>query len=212
MMNPSDYAVRPVLAAAILCLAAWLPAADTFAQGEPRDPGQLTAAGHGPGVRIWRKITIGARKGVDGYRDALEAASIKIGDDADEILGRPAFPYSKARLDLELAVISVAELGIEPSAASLSNVYRRAGQVGLELCPPEVGPQLRIDYRDQPRGEALHIAMLPVATYDGRPTIFALTNAGSGLTFSAVMAAPTSWCRWCFGSFSTSLEGNSWSW
>jgi hypothetical protein len=49
------------------------------------------------------------------------------------------------------------------------------------LCPAEVGPQLRLDYRDQPRGESLIIAMEPVNTYNGDPTILSLMNFGAGL-------------------------------
>ena len=67
---------------------------------------------------------------------------------------------------------------MEAETASLSEVYKRAGQIGLELCPAEVGPQLRLDYRNQPLSEVLHIAMMPVTTYDGRLTILALTNFG----------------------------------
>ena len=44
-----------------------------------------------------------------------------------------------------------------------------------------VGPQLRLDYRDQPLGEALDIAMEPVATYGGQPTLLTLANWGTGL-------------------------------
>jgi hypothetical protein len=44
-----------------------------------------------PRFPIWRTITLGTHKGVDAYRDALDAAGIKIGDAADEILGRPRF-------------------------------------------------------------------------------------------------------------------------
>jgi len=52
---------------------------------------------------IWRTITLGTYKGVDDYRDAMDLARIKIGDAADEILGRPAFPYAKMKTDVELA-------------------------------------------------------------------------------------------------------------
>jgi hypothetical protein len=130
--------------------------------------------------QIWRTTTLGIHKGVDAYRDALDAARIKIGDAADEILGRPAFPYVRSKMDLELTLVSAAELGVE-AEASLADVYKRAKQFGLALCPPEVGPQLRLDYRDQPRGESLKIGMEPVATYSGEPTILSLVNFGSGL-------------------------------
>ena len=131
--------------------------------------------------QIWRTITLGTYKGVDAYRDALDSARIKIGVSADETLGRPAFPYAKIKTDVELAVLSAAELGVESDESSLSDVYDRARQVGLELCPAEVAPQLRLDYRDQPLGDALNIAMEPVATHSGEPTILALVNWGTGL-------------------------------
>jgi hypothetical protein len=133
------------------------------------------------GIPIWRTIALGATVGVDAYRDALDAAGIKVGVSADEILGRPAFAYATMNLEVKLAVVSVAELGLEAEASSLSEVYARAKRIGLELCPAEVGPRLRLDYRNQPLREALDVAMEPVATYGGDPTILALVNFGSGL-------------------------------
>jgi len=156
--------------------------------------------------QVWRKITLGTYKGVDAYRRALDLAGIKIGDAADEILGRPGFPYGTMKTDLELVLISAADLGVE-TESSLADVYRRARRAGLQRCPAEVGPQLRLDYRDQRLGEALTIAMEPIATYNGEPTILALANfAPSGLlligsdgrpefilpsTFRFVFALPT---------------------
>jgi len=130
--------------------------------------------------QIWRTIPLGTYKGVDAYRRALDSAGIKIGDAADEILGRPAFPYTRMKTDVELVLLSAADLGVE-SESSLADVYKRARQIGLELCPAEVAPQLRLDYRNQPLGEALNIAMEPVATHSGEPTILALVNFGTGL-------------------------------
>src|SRR4029434_2899441 len=100
---------------------------------------------------------------------------------ADEILGRPAFPYARTKTGVELAVLSAADLGVEWDQSSLADVYERARQAGLELCPAEVGPQLRLDYRNQPLGEALDIAMQPVAKYSGDSTILTLVNWGTGL-------------------------------
>jgi hypothetical protein len=81
---------------------------------------------------------------------------------------------------VELALVSASDLGANP-AFSLGDVYKRAKKLGLTLCPAAVGPQLRLEYRDQPVGEALDIAMEPVATYGGFLTILAVVNFGSGL-------------------------------
>jgi hypothetical protein len=139
----------------------------------------------------WRTTTLGSHKGVDSYRDALDAAKMKIGDAADEILGRPAFHYVREKTEVELTLVSAAELGVE-SESPLSEVYQRATRLGLALCPPEVGPQLRLDYRDQPVGESLLIAMEPVKTYYGEPTILSLMNFGSGLALVGSDGRPES--------------------
>jgi hypothetical protein len=147
--------------------------------------------------QIWRKIAFGTYKGVDAYRRALDSAGIKIGNAADEILGRPAFSFGTMKTDVDLVLVSAADLGVEMES-SLAGVYKRARQVGLELCPAEVGPQLRLDYRNQPLGEALDIAMESLATYSGDPTILTLVNWGTGLALisrdgrSESMVSPTS--------------------
>jgi len=138
-----------------------------------------------PPLQDWQTITLGTYKGADAYRDVMDAAGIKIRDSANEILGRPDFPYAMVKTEVELALLSISELGVE-SESSLSEVYKRAQHVGLGLCPPEVGPQLRLHYRNQPVGEALNIAMKPIATYGGDPTILALVNFGSGLALEGV--------------------------
>jgi hypothetical protein len=81
---------------------------------------------------------------------------------------------------------------VESDQASLAEVYQRARQAGLELCPAEVGPRLRLEYRNQPLGEALDIAMEPVATYGGEPTILTLANWGTGLTLIGRNGRPES--------------------
>ena len=131
---------------------------------------------------IWKTITVGGFKGVNAIREAMEAAPCRIlvGDDADEILGRPAFPFIKTPVELDLVVLPVFKLGFS-DRASLHDIYDRAVAQGFELCPAEVGPTLRLNYLDQPLGEFLHIAMRPVARYTGELVDFSVGNAGAGL-------------------------------
>src|SRR5215831_11149085 len=172
---------KSCLPALAICLGLAAFSSVTFAQEQPIRglSSGLDLSSQAP-FRTWRTTTIGSYKGVNAYRDALDAAKIKIGDAADEILGRPAFPYVEERTEVELAVVSAAELGVE-SESSLADFYNRARQLGLMLCPAEVALQLRLDYRDQPFGETLIIAMEPVNTYGGEPTILSLVNWGTGL-------------------------------
>ena len=92
--------------------------------------------------------------------------------------------------DVDLVVVSAAELGTPPET-SLVDVYARAQESGLALAPAEVGPQLRLQYLDQPIGEFLHVGMNPINTWSGEPTIFVLVNGGQGLSSSAQRVVPT---------------------
>jgi hypothetical protein len=64
--------------------------------------------------------------------------------------------------------------------ASQSQIYARAKCFGLELCTTEVAPQLRLDYRDQPLGEVLIVAMEARKTYDGELINLSLAHFPSG--------------------------------
>jgi len=144
-------------------------------EGTPSQPARVAL----PAIPVWRGLTLGTYKGVNALRAALDAARVRVGDSADEILGRPGFPFSQTKTDVNLVVVSVAELGFDDST-SLADIYRRAGEFGLELCPAEAAPLLRLQYADQPMGEFLNVAMRPVETYRGQPIALSVANAGIG--------------------------------
>jgi hypothetical protein len=145
-----------------------------------------------PAIPVWKTITIGELAGVNAVRPAMDAApcAINIGDWADEILGRPAFPFRRVKTELDLVVVAVAQLGFGAQGAALGHIHERAISFGLELCPAEVGPILRLSYLDQRTGEFLHIAMLPVARYSGELVDFTLGNGGAGLLLIGGDARP----------------------
>ncbi len=63
-------------------------------------------------------------------------------------------------------------------------------KLGLKLCPPELGPYLRLDYMDQPPGERLYIAMKPIISSDGEPRIFVVAHESTGKSLDACLARP----------------------
>src|SRR5262245_15852623 len=143
-------------------------------------------------IPVWKTIALGEYNGVNAVRRALDNAPgpIAIGDWADEILGRPAFPFSKTKTELDLVVLSVADLGFTKQGAPLRDIYSRALALGLEMCPAEVGPVLRLNYLNQPVGEFLHVAMRPVARYSGELVDLTLANGGAGLLLVGSDARP----------------------
>ena len=78
---------------------------------------QAIAALSATPLQVWQTITLGTYKGVDAYRDVMDAAGIKIRDSANEILARPDFPYARVKTEVELALLSGSELGVETQSS-----------------------------------------------------------------------------------------------
>jgi hypothetical protein len=131
-------------------------------------------------VPVWRTITVGTFANSFALLNALDAAGCGIGGSAEEILARPAFAVGTTKTNVELFALSAAELGFRSDTVTLTAIYGRARQLGFELAAAEVGPQLRLQYFDQPMGEFL-IGMEPIKTWKGEPVILTVTNGGAGL-------------------------------
>lgn len=132
-------------------------------------------------VRVWRTIELGiGPKTVDDLRSALRDGNLRLSDWASDIFGKPAFAVATEETEVDLVKVTVAELGFKQGAKS-DQIYKRAKELGLELCPAEVGPQLRLQYKDQPKGEWLLIGMEPILDSNGSPSTFSLGLDAMGL-------------------------------
>jgi len=152
-----------------------------FPASESASRKQATVVFAGPvEVPVWKTIDVGVYHDADTVREALHSAPYYFHVDAwaDEILSRTEF--SQADTKLNLVVTTASALGFGEEGASLKDIYARASQLGLSLCPAEVGPILRLDYVDQQLGEYLHIAMEPLARFDGKPTAFTVAKGLKG--------------------------------
>jgi hypothetical protein len=122
---------------------------------------------------VWKTITLGMCKTPDEYRKALKQARLSIGDWGNDILDRIA--YSQEEIEVDLVVLSVSDLGFYRSA-KYKDLCAKALELGLQLCPAEVGPALRLSYKDQPGGERLRIAMKAITSYGCYDSIFEVAH------------------------------------
>lgn len=122
----------------------------------------------------WKTIKLGMSgfKTADDFRKDLNNKRMYIiAGYNDEIINKPQFKVSSKETEINLVAVSTAELGLR-GTVGLKEIYNRAQECGLQLCPPEVGPQLRLQYTNQPIGEYLLIAMEPIATSNGFLKLF----------------------------------------
>jgi hypothetical protein len=133
------------------------------------------------GKTVWKSIQTGTFASKRALYQAFENADCIFGDTAEEILVAPEFRLGSVATKLDLVATSVSELGITGENATLKNIYARAQKLGFGLAVAEVGPQLRLQYFNQPMGEFLEIAMAPIRTRDGEFSIFNVANGGAGL-------------------------------
>jgi hypothetical protein len=186
----SYYLVVSIFAACIIPLASSAAQAQCTARDVLKNRLQLkTRSAEAPQANIkserevatWKTITIGTFADPLKLRNELDGMGCSVGGQAAEILARPTFVLASRKTDIELALVSPAQLGFTSDTVALYNIYARARNLGFELAAAEVGPQLRIQYLDQPIGEFLIIGMEPIKTWSGEPIILNVANGGAGL-------------------------------
>jgi hypothetical protein len=101
---------------------------------------------------------------------------IYISDNAKFMYSSTAFEVLKRPEEITLIRLTVKDLGFTKNATT-DQIYQRAAELGLELCPPEVGPYLRLNFtkafkREQSVGDYLRIAMKQILGFYGSLHVF----------------------------------------
>lgn len=121
----------------------------------------------------------------------MEALGININSYAKSMMDNPDFVVGSSREEAKLIRLTVADLGFKTSATT-DQIYERAQALGLELCPPDTGPNYRLKYKDQPLGEWVRIGMKQITDSAGDPHVFDLVRSGVGLWLDDDWAEPDS--------------------
>ena len=143
-----------------------------------------------PEGRIRRDDVLLDVKTAQQYEQELKQDSINVTSYAASMMKGPDFPIVKEPKQLDLVRLHVRDLGLKKSYPTTTEVYKRAEELGLDLCPPETGPQYRLKYKEQPMDEWLYIGMKPLPASDGYPGVFRLEHDGGGLWLGGYWAEP----------------------
>ena len=142
-----------------------------------------------PEFAIWKKIKLGTYKNATELKRDLENSGFKVSEWAADIIENPAFPLTYQEMTVDLVNVCVAELGFT-TAAPLREIHARALTAGLQLCPADVGPEIRRQYSEQPLGECLGIAMETIRGSDGYHYFFRVLCGHSGLWLRTFWSDP----------------------
>ena len=126
-------------------------------------------------------------------KQELDAKNIHIYDWANDLLESKDFTTLKTPEQANLARLTVKDLGF-PQGATTDEIYQRAQELGLELCPAEVGPHFRLSYTGRDLSytgrDWIGIGMKQIVDRGGYPGVFSLGTDSALLALDANGARP----------------------
>src|ERR1051326_3188727 len=131
--------------------------------------------------QVWKQIQLGKKPSLKG---------INVSSYAQDMLDKVS--YSKKKETISLMHVKVSELEIDAKYPTITQIVEKAKELGLGLCPAEVGPQLREQYQDQPMDEWLYVGMEPITDRGGFPGVFRVERSEGGLWLHGSWAGPSS--------------------
>ena len=137
---------------------------------------------------IRETLTIGG-KTKEQLIGELEGKGYDIDDIVRAMMNDRAFTTLPEPESIDLVRLHVRDLGFSDEP-TIDELYQRATELGLELCPAEVGPHYRLNHPDQPPTDWVLVGMQPITGADGRPRVFYVVHDGFGRWFRSDWARP----------------------
>ncbi|MBI1957526.1 MAG: hypothetical protein HYS44_03685 [Candidatus Niyogibacteria bacterium] len=116
----------------------------------PPDLGEKPAEVQPPEFKIWRTIKLGTHLNGRALYRALKRGGYSVTSDAKTLLKNPSiFRVTSVETEISLVALTRRELGLSSDTrVDPSAIGSRIKVLGLEPCPVEVGPQLRLQSPD----------------------------------------------------------------
>jgi len=123
-------------------------------------------------------------------KQELKNRGININSVCEYMMDSPDFTTQENREQITTICLSVRDLGFS-NYATTEQLYARAQEFGLDLCPAEVGPHQRLKDINQSLSDWYLIAMKQLPRRSGSPCVFSLHHGDSGLWLYYYWAGPT---------------------
>ncbi len=117
---------------------------------------------------------------INRLKQQLKDSKIDVNPGVVEMMERREFTVEPNKRNLNIVTLNMSDLGLRRYPTN-DQVTEKVLDFGLELCPFEVGPHLRLLYKDQPYGEWLFVGSKTLRGPGGFPSVFKLTKYNHGL-------------------------------
>lgn len=138
---------------------------------------------------VWRSVTLGLHKTVTSYEKALVSARMKLLPFAEGMGGNlfKDIECSLEKVAINLVVLTVRELGFDEGATWLE-ISAKGKKLGLNNCPLEVAPALRLQYPDQQSHDKTLFVSGATQARGGSRYVFRLHRDDRGIILSVEYA------------------------
>jgi hypothetical protein len=142
-------------------------------------------------LEMWPNIKTIALENASIFLSELERRNITVDNDVPDILNNLQGQSINTNDKVRLVAVSLEDMGLYSwDEKYMESIYSKAIELGLELCPPEAVPALRLKFR-QPNEGLVYIGMKPVGIAD---EILALERDGPDRLLVSAFADKTE--RW----------------
>ncbi len=124
-------------------------------------------------------IRIGGQTSAE-LQELMQKNHVKLSESTKDDLDSSDFLTSKQPEAVDVIKLTAGDLGLRDRSTT-EEIYARILELGLELCPPEVGPHYRLAHLDQAMDDWVNIGMKPFANQGGCPYVFYVGRDSDGL-------------------------------